>query len=73
MYEKIAQGRENFERKLNERLGNDLKVKHHAYHSKCFVGNDCKKTVNKVQVLLQDLPIGPVKNKFQDLFGRLGW
>ncbi|XP_072032273.1 uncharacterized protein [Amphiura filiformis] len=71
VYEKIARSRGQFEKKLNERLENDLGIKRQAYHSQCFVGNDCKKIVNHVEILLQDLPDGPVKNKFQGLFGRL--
>ncbi|XP_072037705.1 uncharacterized protein [Amphiura filiformis] len=71
VYDKIAKARGQYEKMLNERLENDLHVKRQAYHSQCFVGNHCKAIVDNPEVLLQDLPDGEMKNKFQGLFGRL--
>ena len=69
-FELASKNRGTFETALNSRLENDLKVKRQAYHSQCFVGNHCVKIVNNCETLLQDLPEGDVKTKFQGLFGR---
>ena len=41
IYSDICKSRGPSEKRLNEILENDLKVKRQAYHSQCFVGNHC--------------------------------
>lgn len=71
VYAQIARGRGHYEKMLNDRLEKDLGVKRQAYHSQCFVGNHCKKIIDNPETLMKDIPDGPVKVKFQGLFGRL--
>ena len=56
----------NLKSKLNKVLEDD--VKRQAYHSQCFVGNDCKKILDERKMLLDVLPTGDVKSRFTGWF-----
>lgn len=72
VYVEATDKRGAIEQELNRVLEQQLHVKRQAYHSQCFVGNDCKKILDKRDLLLNVLPEGPVKSKYRGLFGRLG-